>query len=43
MYFFSGGLAIASYSYYKKVDLIRVHDVLETKSVLDVLTKIDQV
>ncbi|SOV78451.1 dihydropteroate synthetase [Plasmodium reichenowi] len=38
-----GGLAIASYSYYKKVDLIRVHDVLETKSVLDVLTKIDQV
>ncbi|SPJ09838.1 dihydropteroate synthetase [Plasmodium sp. DRC-Itaito] len=38
-----GGLAIASYSYYKKVDLIRVHDVLETKSVLDVLTKIHQV
>ncbi|ANQ09895.1 Dihydropterin pyrophosphokinase-dihydropteroate synthase [Plasmodium coatneyi] len=37
-----GGLAIASYSYYKKVDLIRVHDVLETKAVLDVLTSIHQ-
>ncbi|GAW83490.1 hydroxymethylpterin pyrophosphokinase-dihydropteroate synthetase [Plasmodium gonderi] len=37
-----GGLAIASYSFYKKVDLIRVHDVLETKAVLDVLTKIHQ-
>ncbi|SBS90584.1 hydroxymethylpterin pyrophosphokinase-dihydropteroate synthetase, putative [Plasmodium malariae] len=37
-----GGLAIASYSYYKKVDLIRVHDVLETKAVLDVLTKIHE-
>ncbi|CRH02537.1 dihydropteroate synthetase, putative [Plasmodium relictum] len=35
-----GGLAIASYLFYKKVDLIRVHDVLETKAVLDVLTKI---
>ncbi|SBT82446.1 hydroxymethyldihydropterin pyrophosphokinase-dihydropteroate synthase, putative [Plasmodium ovale] len=37
-----GGLAIASYSFYKKVDLIRVHDVLETKAVLDVLAKIHQ-
>ncbi|SCO75361.1 hydroxymethyldihydropterin pyrophosphokinase-dihydropteroate synthase, putative [Plasmodium vivax] len=37
-----GGLAIASYSFYKKVDLIRVHDVLETKAVLDVLTRIHQ-
>ncbi|EUD68972.1 dihydropteroate synthase [Plasmodium inui San Antonio 1] len=36
----SGGLAIASYSFYKKVDLIRVHDVLETKTVLDVLERI---
>ncbi|CRG97677.1 bifunctional enzyme of folate synthesis, putative [Plasmodium gallinaceum] len=35
-----GGLAIASYLFYKKVDLIRVHDILETKAVLDVLTKI---
>ncbi|CAA9990896.1 dihydropteroate synthetase, putative [Plasmodium knowlesi strain H] len=37
-----GGLAIASYSYYKKVDLIRVHDVLETKAVLDVLASIHE-
>ncbi|GAB68946.1 hydroxymethylpterin pyrophosphokinase-dihydropteroate synthetase, partial [Plasmodium cynomolgi strain B] len=37
-----GGLAIASYSFYKKVDLIRVHDVLETKAVLDVLARIHQ-
>ncbi|KJP86467.1 dihydropteroate synthase [Plasmodium fragile] len=37
-----GGLALASYSFYKKVDLIRVHDVLETKAVLDVLERIHE-
>ncbi|ETB61563.1 dihydropteroate synthase [Plasmodium yoelii 17X] len=37
-----GGLAIASYCFDKKVEMIRVHDVFETRCVLDMMKKLHQ-
>ncbi|CAD2113547.1 hydroxymethyldihydropterin pyrophosphokinase-dihydropteroate synthase, putative [Plasmodium vinckei] len=37
-----GGLAIASYCFEKKVEMIRVHDVFETRCVLDMMKKLHQ-
>ncbi|CXJ18085.1 hydroxymethyldihydropterin pyrophosphokinase-dihydropteroate synthase, putative [Plasmodium berghei] len=37
-----GGLAIASYCFDKKVEMIRVHDVFETRCVLDMMKRLHQ-
>ena len=36
----SSTLAISTYAFMKKIDIIRVHDVFENKKVMNVITKL---